>query len=109
MTYQQILNKVSEELNIPTEVVKAAYESYWIFIRKSIADLPLNQDLSENEFSKLRTNFNIPSIGKLSCTYKRLLGVKKRFEYIKEIRNKGRLNDNSKENKTHVYHSCYNC
>lgn len=90
MSYQEILKKVSEELNLPLEVVKEAYESYWLFIRQSITDLPLKEDLSEEDFSKLRSNFNIPSLGKLACTYTRMKGVKERFKYINRIRN-GRL------------------
>lgn len=70
--------------------MKKAYESHWLFIRESIKALPLKEDLSEEEFKKLKTNFNIPSIGKLSCTYNRMVGVNKRFEYINKIRN-GRL------------------
>ena len=87
MSYQEILKEVSIELNIPVEVVKEAYESYWLFIRQSIVALPLKQDLSLDDFNKLKSNFNIPSLGKLSCTYDRMLGVKERFKYINKIRN----------------------
>lgn len=92
--YKDILIQVSQELDIPLEVIKEAYESYWTFIREHIKSLPLKDDLSKEEFEKLRTNFNIPSIGKLSCTYDRMLGVKKRFKYIKNIRND---NNNKKD------------
>ena len=87
MSYQEILKEVSIELNIPEEVVKEAYESYWLFIRQSIIALPLKQDLSLDYFNKLKSNFNIPSLGKLSCTYDRMVGVKERFKYINKIRN----------------------
>ncbi len=87
MSYQEILKEVSIELNIPVEVVKEAYESYWLFIRQSIVALPLKQDLSIDDFNKLKSNFNIPSLGKLSCTYDRMVGVKERFKYINKIRN----------------------
>lgn len=87
MTYLEILQNVSEQLNLPLEVVKKAYESQWKFIRESIKALPLKEDLSEEEFSKLRTNFNVPSLGKLSCTFKRYQGVKKQFKIFKELQN----------------------
>lgn len=87
MSYQEILKKVSEELGLPLEVVKGAYESYWSFIRQTIIALPLKEDLSEEDFNRLKTNFNIPSLGKLTCTYERMNGVKKRFKYINRIRN----------------------
>lgn len=90
MNYQEILEKVSQELGIPKEVVKLAYESYWKMIRSTITDLPLKEPLTEEEFSKFKTNFNIPSLGKLTCTYDRMVGVKKRFEHIKRLKD-GRL------------------
>ncbi len=87
MKYSDIIGKVSEELNIPAEVVSSAYKSYWVFIRQTIQSLPLKEDITEEEFETLRTNFNIPSLGKLTCTYNRMQGVKKRFKHIKQIRN----------------------
>lgn len=86
MSYQEILKKVSEELGLPLEVVKGAYESYWSFIRQTIIALPLKEDLSEEDFNRLKTNFNIPSIGKMSVTWERYLGKKKQWEMIKNMR-----------------------
>lgn len=86
MIYSEAIKQVSIELGLPPQVVKEAYESYWTFIRNNIKALPLKADLSKEEFDKLRTNFNIPSIGKLSCTYDRMIGVKKRFEHIRKLR-----------------------
>ena len=86
MIYSEAIKQVSIELGLPPQVVKEAYESYWTFIRNNIKALPLKEDLSKEEFDKLRTNFKIPSIGKLSCTYDRMIGVKKRFEHIRKLR-----------------------
>ena len=61
MNYTDIIKKVSEELNIPKEVV-------------------------DKTFLKLRTNFNIPSIGKLYVTLDRFKRCKKRFEIIKNLK-----------------------
>lgn len=88
MRYLDVVGRVSKELNIPEEVVSLAYKSYWSFIRQTIQSLPLKNDISEEEFAEMRTNFNIPSLGKLSCTFDRMVGVKKRFEYIKKIKGK---------------------
>ena len=88
MNYPDIIGKVSQEMDIPLEVVDTAYKSYWKFIKQTIQSLPLKDDLSEEEFAKLRTNFNIPSLGKLTCTFDRMMGVKKRFKYIRQIREK---------------------
>ena len=86
MNYPDIIGKVSQEMDIPLEVVDTAYKSYWKFIKQTIQSLPLNDDISEEDFTKLRTNFNVPSLGKLTCTYDRMMGVKKRFKYIKRLR-----------------------
>lgn len=92
MTYQEIISKVSEELGIEETIVKSTYDEFWHFIRESIKELPLKDDISEEQFNTLNTNFNIPSLGKLNCTYDRLVRVKKRYEYINKIKdasNKG--------------------
>ena len=86
MNYPDIIGKVSQEMGLPPEVVDTAYKSYWKFIKQTIQSLPLKEDISEEEFAKLRTNFNIPSLGKLTCTFDRMMGVKKRFKYIKRLR-----------------------
>ena len=92
MTYEQIINAVSEELELPVDLVKNTYKAYWKFIRDTIQELPLKEEISEEEFSKLRTNFNIPSLGKLTCTRDRYIGVKKRFGYIQNLREKNAKN-----------------
>ena len=86
MKYHDIIDKVSQELGIPSEVVNAAYKSYWKFIKQTIQSLPLKDNLSEEEFAKLKTNFNVPSLGKLTCTFDRMEGVKKRYKYIKKLK-----------------------
>jgi hypothetical protein len=78
---KNLYKKVAEEMNIPVEVVEFAYKSYWKFIKDTIQELPLKEDLSEEEFAKLRTNFNIVSLGKLTCTYDRYKKKKKQLEY----------------------------
>jgi hypothetical protein len=88
--YQELLEQVSDELKIPIEVVKEVYLSYWKFIKNKIAELPLDEELSEDQFKELRTNFNVPSIGKLTCTYDRFLRVKQKQQYKKE-KNNGRF------------------
>lgn len=85
---KNLYKEVAEELNIPVEVVELAYKTYWKFIRKTIQELPLKEDLSEEEFTKLKTNFNIVSLGKLACTYDRFLKKKEQLKYIEYAKNK---------------------
>lgn len=85
MKLEEIIEKISLDLNLPKEVVVEAYNSFWGFIRESIQALPLKEDLTEEEFSKLKCNFNIPSIGKLYLTYPRYKSMKERNKYLKAI------------------------
>ena len=88
MKYSDIISKVSEELNLARELIENTYKAYWIFIRTSIEKLPLKTELTQSEYDNLRTNINIPSLGKLNCTYNRYLGIRNRFNIINKIRQK---------------------
>jgi hypothetical protein len=86
MIYPDIEKEVSQKLNIPEDVVDAAYKSFYEFVKEKITELPLKDELSEEEFSKLKTNFNIPSLGKLHCTYERYTKVKERLKYFNKLK-----------------------
>ena len=88
MKYSDIISKVSEELNLPRELVENTYKAYWIFIRDTVEKLPLKTELTQSEYMNLRTNINIPSLGKLNCTYNRYVGIRNRFNIINKIRQK---------------------
>ncbi len=88
MKYSEIVDKVSKELNISKTLVDKTYKAYWFFIKNHIQSLPLKENLNEEDFAKLKTNFNIPSLGKLCVTWDRLMGCKKRLKFIKQIRKK---------------------
>ena len=88
MTLNEVIAKVSTELNLPEDLVRKTYSEYWSYIRNTIEDLPLKNNLTQTNFSELRTNINVPSLGKINCTYERYIGMKKRFNIIKKIRNK---------------------
>lgn len=77
MSYQHITKRVAEELGLPEDLVNKTYTYFWKYIRETIQELPLKEDLSQEDFDKIQTNFNIPNIGKLSCTWNRYTGVKK--------------------------------
>lgn len=83
------LGKVANALDLPVDVVIKTYKAYWKYIKNTIEALPLKDNLSEKEFNELRTCFNIPSLGKLSCTYEKYNKVKNRFKYLNKIRNNG--------------------
>lgn len=85
MRYNNIISKVSEELGLSRELVENTYKAYWNFIRNTIEKLPLKTELTQLEYKNLRPNINIPSLGKLICTYKRYIGIRNRFNIINKI------------------------
>lgn len=84
---REIILDVSRNLDISPDVVEKVYKAFWSFIKETIQALPLKDNLSEEEFSTLKTNFNVPSLGKLACTLDKYNRVKKRFKLIKNFRN----------------------
>ena len=88
MKFKDIINKVSEELDLPKDLVENTYKAYWNFIKDTIEELPLKTELTQKEYNKLKTNINIPSLGKLNCTYNRYIGIRNRFSIINKIRQK---------------------
>ena len=65
---KDILNNVSRTLGISPDVIEKVYKAYWLYIKTTIEALPLKDNLNEEEFLKLRTNFNVTSPGKLCVT-----------------------------------------
>lgn len=97
MNYHEIIATVSKETDLPDKVVDKTYKAYWSFIRAKIQDMPLKQELSDSEFSELRTNFSLPSLGRLTCTHMSFLRQKKKYEHLANIRtNNGTKNKESK-------------
>ena len=84
---KEIILDVSRNLDISPDVIEKVYKAYWSFIKETIQALPLKDNLSEEEFSTLKTNFNVPSLGKLTCTLDKYNRVKKRFKLINNFRN----------------------
>ena len=82
MTYKEIIRQVAQEQGLPVRVVDKTYKAFWRFIKDKIQELPLKDDITLEEFRKLRTNFNVPSLGKLCCTEDRFIKMKKQKDYI---------------------------
>ena len=86
MKHEDILREVAQELNLPFEVVKESYLKSWEFIKTTIEVLPLKEELSEEEFKKLRVSFNLPSLGKFYTDYQKMTGVKEQFLYSLKLK-----------------------
>lgn len=92
--YQDIIAKVSEETGISKEVILVAYRSQWEFIRTHIEELDLKGVKSEEEFDKLRVSFNIPSIGKLYTTWDKIQAIRRRINYLNNLKEKNESKEN---------------
>jgi hypothetical protein len=88
MTYDEIIQKVSEELDLPKKFADKIYRAFWRAVREHIESLPLKEDLTDEQFMELQPNVNIPSIGKLYVTLDRYRRLKKQSAIIRDIINK---------------------
>lgn len=84
MTYEEIIEKVAESTGYSKKFVDKVYKGYWKAVREHITSLPLKEDLTEEEFLKLKPNVNIPSLGKLNVTLDKYKRVKKQYQIIQE-------------------------
>lgn len=84
---RDIYDFVAKLLGMSPDVVEKVYKAYWLYIKTTIESLPLKKDLTEEDFTSLQKNFNIPSLGKLTCTLDKYKGIKDRFKFFKEHTN----------------------
>ena len=82
MTYKEIIKQVAKDNGLTQDFVNKVYRGYWKAIREYIIALPLKQDLTDEEFLKLRPNVNIPSIGKLYVNLDRYKVVKRKHKKL---------------------------
>jgi len=76
MSYEEIILKVSDDTGFPKHFVDRVYKSYWKAVKEYVSSLPLKEELTDLEFSELRPNVNIPSLGKLYITLDRYRTLK---------------------------------
>lgn len=81
------LRQASRELSVDLKLVEAVYKSYWKFIKEHISELSLT-DISQEEFSSVTTNFNIPYIGKLYTDYEKIEKYKRNLKFYQDVRAK---------------------
>ncbi len=89
MSEDDIIKKVALELGHSEDAVRLAYRSQFRFIIDHIRSLPLNIDMSKEDFDKLTTNFSLLDLGKLYCTWE---NVQKKKLYFRTVLPKVRRN-----------------
>ena len=62
---EEIADKYGIDVEIVMEIIKSPYD----FIQKKTKELDFKNDLTREEFDKMKTNFNIPGIGKLYASF----------------------------------------
>ena len=84
-SYDIAVRKTSEELGVPITVVRQCYNEFWRFIKEKIESLPLTEEMvSEDDFNKMDTVFNVPSLCKVYCTYEQYVKKKESIQKRKK-------------------------
>lgn len=98
MKYEEIIADAASQLGMPKTLVDKTYKAFWKAAKLYIISLPLKENLTDEEFNRLKPNVNIPSIGKFYVTLDRYHGLKKHFERYKTIKeNKYKKDNNVKD------------
>ena len=70
MTIDEAIKQVSQELELPEDVVRRAYYSMFEFIKETAMELPLKEEfLSREDLRELKKVFHLPLIGKITVPY----------------------------------------
>ena len=80
MTYQEAAKQIAKQLNLDEEVVKKAYIYYFQFIKDKITSFDFSREISEEEFNRIKINFNVSGLGKFKAKYRTYKILTKKFK-----------------------------
>ena len=63
------INSIADKAELSRKEVEEIVLSQFSFIREKTGDMDLPKGLTRREFDNIKTNFNIPCIGKLYANY----------------------------------------
>lgn len=61
--------ELAQKYGLDVEDVELMVQSPYEFIRSKTKELEFNDELTKKEFDKMKTNFNLPAIGKLYASH----------------------------------------
>lgn len=73
-----IYNKVAKQSGLSPRVIEEIHRLNWKFIKDKIEELPLKEDITEEELNKLRLSFHIKGLGTLYTTKELITYLKER-------------------------------
>ena len=82
--------EIAKKYNLAINDVKAIILSQYEFIRETVKKIDIPDETTEEEFKDIKTNFNIPSLGKLYASH---------YLWRKIIDNKNKSNENREGDK----------
>lgn len=66
---RRLIHKIGLEFNLQDDVIRKIVNSPYKFTRETISNLDVKENMTEEEFDKLKTNFIYMHIGKLYTNY----------------------------------------
>lgn len=89
VSYKDLLDDVSKELNVDKSVVEESYRHYWEYIQYIIGQMNFrDNNLTREEFNSMKFSVHLTNLGKLCSNYN------------KYCKNHRQLNINTDKNET---------
>lgn len=85
MINKDLIKKVSSDLNVEYDVVEDVYNKYFSFIKINIEKNNIINIDTEEDLLKIKTNFNLPTLGKIGCSMKKIRAQKNKYNKIQNI------------------------